>query len=53
MDPNLQSEKAKVRHARAKVEGLTCIECHFAIAHKEPEGPGPAELFSITAAKPE
>ena len=37
----------------AKVDGKTCIECHFAIAHKEPEGPGPAELFSNTAAKPE
>ena len=53
MDPNLQSEKAKVRHARAKVDGKTCIECHFAIAHKEPEGPGPAELFSNAATKPE
>lgn len=53
MDPNLQSERAKLRHARAKVDGKTCIECHFAIAHKEPDGPGPAELFSNTAAKPE
>lgn len=53
MDPNLQSEKAKVRHAKAKVEAKTCIECHFAIAHKEPEGPGPAELFGEATAKPE
>lgn len=53
MDPNLQSEKAKVRHAKAKLDGKTCIECHFAIAHKEPEGPGPAELFETAAAKPE
>jgi len=52
MDPNLQSEKAKVRHAKGKVDGKTCIECHFAIAHKEPEGPGPAELFGNTGATP-
>jgi len=51
MSPELQSPKAKVRHAKAKVEGKTCIECHFAIAHKEPEGPGPAELFGEVAAK--
>lgn len=45
MDPERQSEKAKTRHAKAKVEGLTCIDCHFGIAHKEPEGgPGPQEL---------
>lgn len=45
MSVDLQSEKAKARHAKGKAEGLTCIECHFAIAHKEPDGPGPAELF--------
>jgi cytochrome c-type protein NapC len=45
MDPSLQSEKAQTRHARMKTEGKTCIDCHFGIAHKEPEGPGPSELF--------
>jgi cytochrome c-type protein NapC len=45
MSPELQSVKAQARHAKAKTEGKTCIECHFAIAHKEPEGPGPTELF--------
>lgn len=45
MSVELQSAKAKVRHAKGKAEGMTCIECHFAIAHKEPDGPGPAELF--------
>lgn len=44
MDPEKQTEKAQARHAKAKVEGLTCIDCHFAISHKEPEGPGPQEL---------
>ena len=44
MDPEKQSDKAKTRHARMKTEGLTCIDCHFGIAHHEPEGPGPQEL---------
>lgn len=39
------SEKAQVRHARAKAENMACIDCHYAIAHDEPEGgPGPQEL---------
>lgn len=46
MDPDKQSEKAKKRHEKARAEGMTCIECHFAITHNEPEGPGPQELFS-------
>ncbi|MCW5657561.1 MAG: NapC/NirT family cytochrome c [Burkholderiaceae bacterium] len=44
MDKDKQSEKAQARHAKAKAEGSTCIECHFGIAHKEPEGPGPKEM---------
>jgi len=45
MDPEKQSEKAQARHARAKKERLTCIDCHFAIAHNEPQGGvGPQEL---------
>ena len=39
-----QTEKAQARHAKAKAEGWTCIECHFAIAHDEPDGDGPVEL---------
>jgi cytochrome c-type protein NapC len=45
MSPDKQTEKAKTRHAKAKNEGMTCIDCHYGIAHKEPEGPGPQELF--------
>ena len=45
MDPALQSDKAKARHEKMKTEGKTCIDCHFGIAHKEPEGPGPSELY--------
>jgi cytochrome c-type protein NapC len=44
MSVDLQSAKAQARHAKAKVENLTCIDCHFAIAHKEPEGPGPRDM---------
>jgi len=44
MSTELQSEKARARHAKGKAEGLTCIDCHFGIAHQEPEGPGPQEM---------
>jgi len=44
MSEDLQSEKARTRHAKGRAEGLTCIDCHFGIAHTEPEGPGPQEL---------
>lgn len=44
MDPEKQSEKAKARHQKAKAEGKTCIDCHFGIAHNEPDGPGPQEM---------
>lgn len=51
MSAELQSEKARNRHARAQKEGMTCIECHYGIAHKEPEGPNPRELKEQKAAK--
>ena len=45
MNPKKQSEKAQARHAKAKAEKITCIECHFAIAHKEPDGElGPKDI---------
>jgi len=40
----LQSEKSKNRHGKGRADGKTCIDCHYGIAHKEPEGPGPQEL---------
>jgi cytochrome c-type protein NapC len=52
MSKELQSEKAQARHAKAKVEGKTCIECHFGIAHKEPDGPGPQEMSVAAKEKP-
>jgi len=45
MSGELQSQRARNRHAKGKAEGMTCIDCHFGIAHNEPEsGPGPQEL---------
>lgn len=44
MSSERQSEKAISRHAKGKREGLTCIDCHYGIAHEEPEGPGPRDL---------
>ncbi len=44
MEPEKQTEKARARHARMKTESVTCIDCHFGIAHNEPDGPGPQEL---------
>jgi cytochrome c-type protein NapC len=45
MSPDKQNEKAKSRHAKGLAEGRTCIDCHYGVAHHEPEGPGPQELF--------
>ena len=44
MDPEKQNEAARASHAKMKAAGLTCIDCHFGIAHNEPDGPGPREL---------
>ena len=50
MSKELQSAKAQARHAKGVAEGKTCIDCHFGIAHKEPDGPGPQEM-SVAASK--
>ncbi|OIQ75066.1 denitrification system component NirT [mine drainage metagenome] len=44
MDPDRQTEVAKKRHALMRTENITCVDCHYAIAHTEPDGPGPMEL---------
>ena len=44
MGSALQSERAQARHAKGLKDGMTCIDCHFGIAHKEPDGPGPQEI---------
>jgi cytochrome c-type protein NapC len=47
MSSELQSERAKGRHARGVAEGKTCIDCHYGISHREPLGPGPQELKTV------
>lgn len=49
MDLDKQTEKARARHEKGRAEGLTCIDCHFAISHTEPDGPGPQELTAASA----
>jgi len=44
MDAEKQSETARDRHAKAAAAKTDCIDCHFGIAHAEPDGPGPKEL---------
>jgi cytochrome c-type protein NapC len=44
MDPEKQSETARDRHAKAAAAKTDCIDCHFGIAHAEPDGPGPKEI---------
>ena len=39
MDLEAQDRSAKKRHARAPMDGKTCIDCHKGIAHEEPEEP--------------
>jgi cytochrome c-type protein NapC len=48
MDSEKQSETARARHAKAAAERINCVDCHFGIAHTEPEGPGPRELLQVS-----
>ena len=38
MDPEKQGKTAQKQHKRLATGERTCIDCHFGIAHKEPEG---------------
>lgn len=38
MDPEKQGRTAQKQHQKIGVQGKTCIDCHFGIAHKEPAG---------------
>jgi len=51
MDMEQQSERVVARHEQGRKEGMTCIECHFAIVHDEPEGPGPQEQLAAAAGR--
>ena len=39
MNPEMQGKTAQTQHAKFLLTGKkTCIDCHYGIAHKEPEG---------------
>lgn len=38
MDPEKQGKTAQKQHRRLLAGEKTCIDCHYGIAHKEPEG---------------
>lgn len=51
MDPEKQGKTAQKQHLKIGIDGKTCIDCHFGIAHKEPQGG--AEPGDVMVAKPE
>jgi cytochrome c-type protein NapC len=44
MDPQTQGPTARTQHQKIGKNGKTCIDCHYGIAHKEPEGIDPSDL---------
>lgn len=38
MDPEMQGKTAQTQHKKLLNGSKTCIDCHYGIAHKEPEG---------------
>ena len=38
MDPEAQGPTARKQHQKIGKDGKTCIDCHYGIAHHEPEG---------------
>jgi cytochrome c-type protein NapC len=51
MSPYLASERAQERHKEGVDQGLTCIDCHFGIAHTEPEGELTPQELGVTIQK--
>lgn len=49
MDKEKQTKEAIASHAKGRKLGQTCIDCHYAISHKEPSGPGPQEMSAKNA----
>jgi len=46
MDPEKQGKTAQKQHRRLLAGEKTCIDCHYGIAHKEPEGAEPADALA-------
>ncbi len=38
MDPEAQGPTARKQHKKIGIDGKTCIDCHYGIAHNEPQG---------------
>ncbi len=53
MDLSEQGRSARKRHARADMQGKTCIECHKGIAHEEPDEPEEVEELEEESNEPE
>lgn len=48
MDLSEQDRSARKKHAKAPVDGKTCIDCHKAIAHEYPSRPDTEEIAGVT-----
>jgi len=44
MDPEMQGKTAQTQHKKLLNGSKTCIDCHYGIAHKEPQGGDPSDL---------
>lgn len=44
MDPDKQGKTAQKQHKKLATGERTCIDCHYGIAHKEPEGAEPRDV---------
>lgn len=46
MDPEKQGKTARKQHLKLASGERTCIDCHFGIAHREPEGVEPGDVIT-------
>jgi cytochrome c-type protein NapC len=49
MDLSEQDRSARKKHAKAPVDGKTCIDCHKGIAHEYPDKPETAEAAEVSS----
>lgn len=48
MDPDAQGPTARKQHRKMQSEGKTCIDCHYGIAHHEPnDGTEPSDIVVL------
>lgn len=46
MSAELQGKTAQKQHGKIGIDGKTCIDCHYGIAHHEPTGGEPADALN-------